>query len=65
MLIEVDRTQAIMKAIAEAVVGDIVLIAGKGHENYQEIAGVKTPFSDEAVAKKALAQFHHVEGVPA
>jgi len=32
-----------------------VLVAGKGHENYQEIEGVKHPFSDAAVAREALA----------
>src|SRR5690606_37843899 len=43
-----DRTAAIAAAIEQASAGDIVLVAGKGHEDYQEIAGVKYPFSDEA-----------------
>jgi UDP-N-acetylmuramoyl-L-alanyl-D-glutamate--2,6-diaminopimelate ligase len=44
--VEVDRATAITQAIAQAQAGDIVLIAGKGHEDYQEIQGVKLPFSD-------------------
>ena len=35
---------------------DIILVAGKGHENYQEIEGVKHPFSDVEIAKSALAK---------
>ncbi len=49
-----DRRRAIREAIAEARRGDIVLIAGKGHERYQEIAGVRRPFSDLAVARQSL-----------
>ena len=45
---------AIAEAIAEADAGDIVLIAGKGHETYQEVDGVKTPFDDRAVAGECL-----------
>lgn len=50
----VDRAAAIQHAIGLARVGDIVLLAGKGHENYQEIHGVKHEFGDVAVAVKAL-----------
>lgn len=53
-LAETDRAAAIKQAVQSAKSGDIVLIAGKGHEDYQEIAGVKTPFSDAAVALAAL-----------
>ncbi len=49
-----DRAQAIMTAIAAAKPGDVVLIAGKGHETYQEIAGEKKAFSDQSVACAAL-----------
>jgi UDP-N-acetylmuramoyl-L-alanyl-D-glutamate--2,6-diaminopimelate ligase len=49
-----DRQEAIQKAVALAQPGDIVLIAGKGHENYQEIAGVKHPFDDKLVLQAAL-----------
>jgi UDP-N-acetylmuramyl-tripeptide synthetase len=50
-----DREAAIQSAIHRASAGDIVLVAGKGHENYQEIAGVKTPFDDGLVAQTALS----------
>ena len=50
-----DRAAAIARAIGEAGPEDIVLIAGKGHEPYQEIAGVKHPFDDTDVARRALA----------
>ena len=51
-----DRAMAIYQAVHEARQGDIVLIAGKGHETYQEINGVKLPFNDVEVAKAALHQ---------
>jgi UDP-N-acetylmuramyl-tripeptide synthetase len=50
-----DRTLAIQTAIAAATSADVVLLAGKGHEPYQEIAGRRLPFSDLAVARSALA----------
>jgi UDP-N-acetylmuramoyl-L-alanyl-D-glutamate--2,6-diaminopimelate ligase len=49
-----DRREAIFKAIAMAEPRDIILIAGKGHENYQEFADSTTPFDDVAVAREAL-----------
>jgi UDP-N-acetylmuramoyl-L-alanyl-D-glutamate--2,6-diaminopimelate ligase len=52
--IVVERGEAIALAIALARAQDTVLIAGKGHEDYQEIAGVRHPFSDVAVAASAL-----------
>jgi UDP-N-acetylmuramoyl-L-alanyl-D-glutamate--2,6-diaminopimelate ligase len=51
-----DRRSAIQRAVAEARRGDVVLIAGKGHEAYQEIGGTRQPFSDAAVAREALAR---------
>ena len=53
-----DRGAAIRRAILGAAVADVILLAGKGHEPYQEIAGVKRPFSDidEAAAALALRQ---------
>ena len=51
-----DRSQAIRAAIASARAGDVVLVAGKGHEQYQEIAGIKHPHSDAAVVRAALAE---------
>jgi len=50
-----DRRAAIGLAIASAGVEDVVLIAGKGHETYQESAGRKLPFSDVIEAEQALA----------
>jgi UDP-N-acetylmuramoyl-L-alanyl-D-glutamate--2,6-diaminopimelate ligase len=50
-----DRQVAIFSAVHQARPGDVVLVAGKGHETYQEIAGVRHPFSDREVARAALA----------
>jgi len=50
-----DRSRAIRAAIAGARPGDVVLVAGKGHERYQEINGIKHPYSDAAVVRDALA----------
>jgi len=52
--VERDRARAIDVAIAQAQAGDVVLIAGKGHETYQEVAGAKRPFDDLQVARAAL-----------
>jgi len=52
----VNRADAIESAISEAEHGDIVVIAGKGHETTQEIQGVMTPFNDVDVAKAALTK---------
>ena len=49
-----DRREAIRQAISEAEEGDIVLIAGKGHEDYQEINGVKHPFDDREEVRRLL-----------
>jgi UDP-N-acetylmuramoyl-L-alanyl-D-glutamate--2,6-diaminopimelate ligase len=53
--IEADRRSAILRAVAGARRGDIVLVAGKGHEAYQEIRGARHPFSDAVVAREALS----------
>ncbi len=50
----VDRREAIVQAVSGASAGDVVLIAGKGHEKYQEIGGRVFPFDDVAVAREAL-----------
>jgi UDP-N-acetylmuramyl tripeptide synthase len=52
--IVVDRRQAVAQAISAARAGDVVLIAGKGHESYQEIAGRRMPYSDVVEAARAL-----------
>jgi UDP-N-acetylmuramoyl-L-alanyl-D-glutamate--2,6-diaminopimelate ligase len=52
--VQKDRKEAIYDAVDQADVNDWILVAGKGHEDYQEINGVKYPFSDLKVAKKAL-----------
>ncbi len=51
-----DRAQAIAQTVQHAHAQDVVLVAGKGHEDYQEISGVKHPFSDVQHAREALAQ---------
>ncbi|MDE2117278.1 MAG: UDP-N-acetylmuramoyl-L-alanyl-D-glutamate--2,6-diaminopimelate ligase [Betaproteobacteria bacterium] len=53
-----DRALAIELAISNAQAADTVLVAGKGHEDYQEINGVKYPFSDVEVAQRALASWN-------
>ncbi|MCI3952884.1 MAG: UDP-N-acetylmuramoyl-L-alanyl-D-glutamate--2,6-diaminopimelate ligase [Burkholderiales bacterium] len=55
--VEPDRVRAIRGAISAARAGDVVLIAGKGHEQYQDIGGVKYPFSDAAEVTAALRAF--------
>jgi UDP-N-acetylmuramyl-tripeptide synthetase len=52
--VEVDRKNAIQKIIRLAAAKDIVLIAGKGHEDYQEIAGRRRPFSDQQLVREVL-----------
>lgn len=50
----VDRREAIKTACMLAQPGDVVLVAGKGHENYQEIKGVKHHFDDKEELKKIM-----------
>ena len=52
--IELDRRRAIKNAISRARYGDVVLIAGKGHETYQEEKGMRYAFSDLGVARELL-----------
>jgi UDP-N-acetylmuramyl-tripeptide synthetase len=51
---EPNRAAAILHALKESHAGDVVLIAGKGHENYQEIHGQRLPFDDARVAREVL-----------
>lgn len=55
--VEPDRRRAIRRAVELARPGDMVIIAGKGHETYQEIKGVKHPFDDRVVARDALKRY--------
>ncbi|MBI4886013.1 MAG: UDP-N-acetylmuramoyl-L-alanyl-D-glutamate--2,6-diaminopimelate ligase [Acidobacteria bacterium] len=55
----VDRREAILHAVSEASAGDLVLIAGKGHEQYQELDGRTVPFDDVTVAREALDARRH------
>lgn len=53
----VDRAQAIVEAVTHAGADDVILIAGKGHEPYQEVHGQRLPFSDSEQAKAALKRW--------
>ena len=52
----VDREQAIKTACALAQNGDVVLIAGKGHEDYQDVKGVKRHFDDREVVRSIISK---------
>ncbi|MEV1055382.1 UDP-N-acetylmuramoyl-L-alanyl-D-glutamate--2,6-diaminopimelate ligase [Streptomyces sp. NPDC049887] len=58
VLVEADRAAAIAAAVARAAPGDTVLIAGKGHEQGQDIAGVVRPFDDRQVLREAIEHSH-------
>jgi UDP-N-acetylmuramoyl-L-alanyl-D-glutamate--2,6-diaminopimelate ligase len=64
VMVQVDRARAITSAITEAAAADIVLLAGKGHEDYQEIAGQRLPFNDVQQALLALQLRPDASGVP-
>jgi UDP-N-acetylmuramoyl-L-alanyl-D-glutamate--2,6-diaminopimelate ligase len=53
-VIEEDRATAILQAVSGAAPQDVVLLAGKGHETYQEIGGRRLPFDDAEVAREIL-----------
>jgi len=56
VMVESDRARAITQALAQAAPADVVLVAGKGHEDYQEIVGQRHPFLDLAHVRQALAK---------
>jgi UDP-N-acetylmuramoyl-L-alanyl-D-glutamate--2,6-diaminopimelate ligase len=56
VLAVIDRAEAIERAVAMAGAGDLILVAGKGHEKYQQIGDRVLPFDDAAVAREALAR---------
>jgi UDP-N-acetylmuramoyl-L-alanyl-D-glutamate--2,6-diaminopimelate ligase len=55
-VVELDRRQAIDLAVRSASPGDTILIAGKGHEDYQIVGMTRLPFDDRIEAKRALAE---------
>lgn len=61
--VEEDRRAAIELALGQAEPGDVVVIAGKGHETYQEIGGQRLPFDDRAVARALLTGTNPVAGI--
>ena len=56
LIVEVDRQTAIEEAVNEAESGDLIVIAGRGHEEYQEIQGKAVPFSDRAVLLDVISK---------
>lgn len=62
LIVEPDRATAIALAIGRARPGDLVVLAGKGHETEQEIGGVMYPFDDRLVARNALREHGWLEG---
>ena len=58
VVMERDRSRAIHRAIETAGPGDLVLVAGKGHEDYQLVGDLRLPFSDREQVDKALAEYH-------
>jgi UDP-N-acetylmuramoyl-L-alanyl-D-glutamate--2,6-diaminopimelate ligase len=60
--VELDRAKAIERAVLEAAPGDVVLVAGKGHEPYQIIGATTLPFDDRIESEKALAKRRSARG---
>ena len=60
-LIEPDRATAIQRAIEQAQPGDIVILAGKGHETYQVLKDRTIPFDDREVARHLLRSFGYLK----
>lgn len=65
VVIEINRAHAIALAIQAANECDVIVVAGKGHETYQEVAGMRHPFSDAGEVLLALKQRAHTQGVDA
>jgi len=60
LLVIADRREAIRTACALAHPGDYILVAGKGHEQYQEIKGIRYPFDDQAIVREIFGINQHV-----
>ena len=58
---ELDRKRAIAEILARAQPGDTVLLAGKGHETYQEFEDTVVPFDDRVYAREALEDMNHAK----
>jgi len=56
VLVQPDRREAVRMAVSIAQPGDIIMLAGKGHETYQEIKGVKYPFDDKAILQETFQE---------
>ncbi|MBQ5534753.1 MAG: UDP-N-acetylmuramoyl-L-alanyl-D-glutamate--2,6-diaminopimelate ligase, partial [Lachnospiraceae bacterium] len=54
-----DRKEAIRYAIEHGQKGDVIILAGKGHEDYQEIKGVKYPMDERVLIKEVLEELNH------
>ncbi|HYN42712.1 MAG TPA: UDP-N-acetylmuramoyl-L-alanyl-D-glutamate--2,6-diaminopimelate ligase [Thermoanaerobaculia bacterium] len=61
-IVVLDRREAIVRALEAAEPGDVVVVAGKGHETYQVTAGRKEPFDDRLVARETLAELERARG---
>lgn len=55
VLVEGDRATAIRRALEDAIAGEIVVVAGKGHESHQQVGALRTPYSDQSVIAALLA----------
>jgi UDP-N-acetylmuramoyl-L-alanyl-D-glutamate--2,6-diaminopimelate ligase len=56
VLVQPDRREAVRMAVSIAQPGDIIMLAGKGHETYQEVKGVKYPFDDKAILQETFQE---------
>ena len=56
-----DRREAIKYAIESAIEGDVILVLGKGHEDYQEIEGVRYPFDERIVIREVIDELSSEE----
>lgn len=62
LVTEADRAQAIAATVAAAASEDVIVLAGKGHETYQEVAGIRYPFADIEHARSAIEAWKQTRG---